>query len=166
MKPKKKTINREYAAYNAKLAMDKKNQNQRVDYVEPSNLSFALTPENSHISALGTHRKRKDHYSGMSKDEELAIRQEQQNQISAKLLQKEREGEERRKVAEEAKELSRITTEFERLEMEEKSKKAHELKSVLEIQRIEQHAQERKRKEDSVNKISAGFFSKFGTSAR
>jgi hypothetical protein len=160
----RKARNKQFAQYNAALALQKSSKGSEAS--DPSMLSFQLTTEDSKHSALGAHRHRKDHYTGMSKAEELNIRKEQQEQIKAKEEEKKVRELEKQNYANEVKEIQRITTEFERLEMESKALRAAELKVALNLQKEQAKAREAKSKIDSINSISPGFYSKFGTSAR
>jgi len=130
------------------------------------NLDSALLNEIHPPSALGPHRKRKDHYKGMSGDEIVEVYSEQERQRREKSFQKDT-------LRKEDMDWSAYDSACLRagmaMEREAERKKQEARIKVAEAQKQDAKlAETRRRHMDEVfkNEITPDFFSQFGTSAR
>merc|ERR1712178_96551 len=130
------------------------------------NLDSALLNEIHPPSALGPHRKRKDHYKGMSGDEIVAIYSEQEKQRRENSAQKDNLNKEDMDWAAYDSACLRAGMAMER---EAERKKQEARVKVAEAQKQDAKlAETRRRHMDEVfkNEITPDFFAQFGTSAR
>lgn len=130
------------------------------------NLDSALLSELHPPSALGPHRKRKDHYKGMSGDEIVAIYMEQEKQRSEKDSQK---GVLKKEDMDWAAYDQACLRAGMAMEREAERKKQEARVKVAEAQKQDAKlAETRRRHMDEVfkNEITPDFFAQFGTSAR
>merc|ERR1711998_300306 len=130
------------------------------------NLDSALLNEIHPPSALGPHRKRKDHYKGMSGDEIVGVYSEQERQRREKSMQKDTLRKEDMDWAAYDSACLRAGMAMER---EADRRKQEARVKVAEAQKQDAKlAETRRRHMDEVfnNEITPDFFSQFGTSAR
>merc|ERR1711966_630254 len=130
------------------------------------NLDSALLSELHPPSALGPHRKRNDHYKGMSGDEVVGVYIDQEKQRREKEAQNEALQKEEMDWAAYGQACLRAGMAMER---EAQRKKQDARSKVAEAQKQDvKLAETRRRHMDDVfqNEITPDFFAQFGTSAR
>merc|ERR1712093_396179 len=130
------------------------------------NLDSALLSELHPPSALGPHRKRNDHYKGMSGDEVVAVYVEQEKQRHEKDTQRDALKKEEMDWAAYDQACLRAGMAMER---EAARKKQEARTKVAEAQKQDAKLSETRRRhmnEVYQNEITPDFFAQFGTSAR